>query len=116
MIIKSILAASTIALSATAAVAVPVDPGFSQGASITLGDATAIRACAEEFGGDYTAVCFNRVNTLTVGPLTRETERVVRVSCDRRFPRTDKTTRGRVASTFCPQVEAGTLAPAPFLL
>ena len=116
MIIKSIFAASAVALTATASLARPVDPGFSQGTSITLGDATAIRACAEEVGGDYTAVCFNRVNTLTVGPFTRDTERVVRVACDRRFPRTDKTTRGRVASEFCPQVNAGTLAPAPFLL
>jgi len=116
MIIKSLVAASAVALSATASIAVPVDPGFSQGTSLTLGDATSIRACAEEFGGAYTAVCFNRVNTLTVGPFTRDTERVVRVACDRRFPRTDKTTRGRVAAEYCPQVEAGTLAPAPFLL
>ena len=117
MIIKSLVAASAVALSATASIAVPVDPGFSQvPVTVNRSEASSIRACATEFGGAYTAVCYNQVTGLQVGPLDFSNENVVRVSCDRRFPRTDKTTRGQVAREFCPQVEAGTLAPAPFLL
>ena len=114
MIIKSILAASTIALSATAAVAVPVDPGFSQGASLTRGDAFNIRACRADFPGPIDSVCFNRINTFTVGSFTRNFERVTKVSCDRRvYPDTQ---RGRIATEFCPQLEAGTLYTPAFIL
>ena len=117
MIIKTLAAASAAALTATASIAAPVDPGFSQvPVTVNRAGAASIRACATEFGGDYTAVCYNQVTGLRVGPVDFSKENVVRVSCDRRFPRTDKTTRGQVAREFCPQVEAGTLAPAPFLL
>jgi len=117
MIIKSIAAASAVALSATASFATPVDPGFGQvPVSINRAGAASIRACSETFDGPYSAVCYNQVTGLQVGPLDFSKENVVRVSCDRRFPRTDKTTRGQIAREFCPQVEAGTLAPAPFLL
>ena len=117
MIIKTLAAASAAALTATASIAAPVDPGFGQvPVTINRAGAASIRACATEFGGAYTAVCYNQVTGLQVGPVDFSNEKVVRVSCDRRFPRTDKTTRGQVAREFCPQVEAGTLAPAPFLL
>lgn len=120
MIIKSILAASTVALTATAAVAAPtLDPEF----GINRSDAASIRACAEEFGGDYTAVCYNQITSgsislfdVPLAPISWSNERVVRVSCDRRAPYSLNTTRGQIAREFCPQVEAGTLAPAPFLL
>ena len=117
MIIKTLAAASAAALTATASIAAPVDPGFGQvPVTINREGAASIRACATEFGGDYTAVCYNQVTGLRVGLVDFSKENVVRVSCDRSFPRTDKTTRGQVAREFCPQVEAGTLAPAPFLL
>jgi hypothetical protein len=112
----SALAVTALAVPA-ASVASQVDPGFSQvPVTINRAGATSIRACTEEFGGAYTAVCYNQVTGLQVGPLDFSKENVVRVVCDRRFPRTDKTTRGQVASEFCPQVDAGVLAPAPFLL
>jgi len=117
MIIKTLAAASAAALTATASIAAPVDPGFGQvPVTINRAGAASIRACATEFGGAYTAVCYNQVTGLQVGPVDFSNEKVVRVSCDRRFPRTDESTRGQVAREFCPQVEAGTLAPAPFLL
>ena len=117
MIIKTLAAASAAALTATASIAAPVDPGFGQvPVTINREGAASIRACATEFGGTYTAVCYNQVTGLKAGPVDFSNEKVVRVSCDRNFPRTDKTTRGQVAREFCPQVEAGTLAPAPFLL
>ena len=117
MIIKTLAAASAAALTATASIAAPVDPGFGQvPVTINRAGAASIRACATEFGGTYTAVCYNQVTGLKAGPVDFSNEKVVRVSCDRNFPRTDKTTRGQVAREFCPQVEAGTLAPAPFLL
>ena len=84
--------------------------------TVNRAGAASIRACATEFSGSYDAVCYNQVTGLLIGPVDFTKENVVRVSCDRRFPRTDKTTRGQVAREFCPQVEAGSLAPAPFLL
>ena len=108
MIIKSILAASAVTLAASASLAADV--------SINRDGAASIRACTETAGELYTAVCYNQVTGLQIGPVDFRKENVVRVSCDRRFPRTDKTTRGQVAREFCPQVDAGVLAPAPFLL
>ena len=102
-------------LGASSVTAAPVDPGFGQvPVSIDRSGAAAIRACATEFGGDYTAVCYNQTTTTSVGERERATERVVRVRCD--VPRAAVTTRGRVATEFCPAVRAGSLAPAPFLL
>ena len=108
MIIKSILAASAATLAASASLAADV--------SINRDGAASIRACSETVGGPYTAVCYNQVTGLKVGPVDFSKENVVRVSCDRSFPRTDKTTRGQVAREFCPQVNEGELSPAPFLL
>lgn len=108
MIIKSILAASALAFAASSSLAADV--------SINRAGAASIRACSETAGGPYSAVCYNQVTGLRVGPLDFSKENVVRVSCDRRAPYTLKTTRGQVAREFCPQVDAGTLAPAPFLL
>ena len=51
-----------------------------------------------------------------VAPIYRTVTRTVRVKCDTKFDRSDKTTRGQVAAEFCPQVEAGALDPAPFLM
>ena len=112
----SALAVTALAVPA-ASVARQVDPGFGQvPVTVNRAGAASIRACATEFGGDYTAVCYNQVTGLQVGRLDFTKENVVRVSCDRRFPRTDKTTRSKVAREFCPLVNAGVLAPAPFLL
>ncbi len=106
-----------------ALVAAPVSaaPNLAPHISIDRGDATSIRSCSVEFGGPYSAVCYNQTTTVTatvlpepVSPFTREKERVVRVRCD--VPHAASTLRGKVASEFCPQVRAGTLAPAPFLL
>ena len=108
MIIKSVLAASALALAASSSLAADV--------SINRAGAASIRACSETAGGPYSAVCYNQVTGLQVGPLDFSKENVVRVSCDRRAPYTLKTTRGQIAREFCPQVEAGTLAPASFLL
>ena len=108
MIIKSILAASALALAASSSLAADV--------SINRAGAASIRACSETAGGPYSAVCYNQVTGLQIGPLDFSRENVVRVSCDRRAPYTVKITRGQVAREFCPQVEAGVLAPAPFLL
>ena len=120
MIIKSILAASTVALSATSAIAAPV---LAPSADIVRGDAYAIRACGTEANGEFNSVCYNEVTSGSVSlfgvplaPISWSNERVRRVSCDSRIPRSDETTRGQVAREFCPQVDAGTLAPAPFLL
>ena len=95
--------------------AASVDPGFSQvPVTVSRSGAAVIRSCAEEFGGDYTAVCYNQTTKVAVGQRERATERVVRVRCD--VPHAASTTRGQVAAEFCPAVRAGTLAPAPFLL
>ena len=125
---RALLLTAAAATFASPALARPLDPGFNQNTidpvvTISRADAASIRSCATEFGGAYTAVCYNQVTNGTASllgvpvlPFSWSKERVVRVSCDRRFPRTDKSTRGRVAIEFCPQVKAGTLKPAPFLL
>ena len=99
-------------LGATSVSAAPVDGGVP--VTINRSGAASIRSCAEEFGGDYTAVCYNQTTTVASSERERATERVVRVRCD--VPRAEVTTRGQVADEFCPAVDAGTLAPAPFLL
>ena len=115
MKIFAIIPAALIA--ASPAMAGRVDPGFSQGL-ITRGDAFAIRSCGDAYGV-RNDVCYGQRTTGEVFPFSRsvgiEVDRyhTVRVNCARRH--TEKTTRGAVAREFCPQVEAGTLAPAPFL-
>ena len=115
--IKSILAASAALVAGSSAFAVPLDPAFAQG-QVVRGDAYAIRSCGDAYG-PRVDVCYNQDTTGEVFPLSRgigltiDRTRVVRVSCDR--PHAANTTRGEVAAEFCPQVEAGTLAPAPFL-
>ena len=115
---KSILAATAAVVAGGAAFAAPVDPGFGQN-TIVRGEAYAIRACGDAYG-PREDVCYNQNTTGSVFPFSRNIgievnrTRVVRVDCDRRL-RADGTTRGEVAAEFCPQVEAGTLAPAPFL-
>ena len=94
-----------------------VDPDFGQvPVTVNRAGAATIRACSTEFNGAYNAVCYNQVTGLKIGRLDLQKENVVRVVCDRRFPWTDKTTRGQIGREFCPQVDAGTLSPAPFLL
>jgi hypothetical protein len=111
---KALLIIPALLLGATS-VSAGVDSDFGQvPVSIDRSGAASIRSCAEEFGGDYTAVCYNQTTTVAVGERERATERVVRVRCD--VPRATVTTRGAVAAEFCPQVRAGILAPAPFLL
>ena len=115
--IKSILAASAALVAGSSAFAVPLDPASAQG-QVVRGDAYAIRSCGDAYG-PRVDVCYNQDTTGEVFPLSRgigltiDRTRVVRVSCDR--PHAANTTRGEVAAEFCPQVEAGTLAPAPFL-
>ena len=112
---KALAIIPALMLGATSVSAAPVDPGFSQvPVTVNRSGAAVIRSCAEEFGGDYTAVCYNQTTTVAVGERERATERVVRVRCD--VPHAASTTRGQVAAEFCPAVRAGTLAPAPFLL
>jgi len=102
-------------MAASPAMAGRVDPGFSQ-SYITRGDAYAIRSCGDAYG-IREDVCYNQVTSGVIDlrgiGIDFSRSRVVRVDCDRRHG--GKTTRGAVAREFCPQVEAGTLAPAPFL-
>ena len=112
---KSLAIIPALLIGATSVSAAPVDTGFSQHViTVNRSGAATIRACAEEFGGDYTAVCYNQTTTVSGERFERSTERVVRVSCD--VPHSAVTTRGQVAAEFCPLVLEGTLAPAPFLL
>ena len=104
-------------IAATPVSALQVDPGFSQG-TITRGPAYAIRSCGDAYG-PRVDVCYNEALTGEVFPLSRgvglevERYRTVRVACDR--PHAEGTRRGDIAAEFCPAVDAGTLAPAPFL-
>ena len=104
-------------LAAAPVSAVQVDPAFSQG-QITRGPAYAIRSCGDAYG-PRVDVCYNEAITGEVFPFSRgvglevERYRTVRVACDRRHA--EGTRRGSIAREFCPQVAAGTLAPAPFL-
>ena len=106
-------------IAAAPANAYVVDPGFSQG-SINRGPAYAIRSCAREAYGPRVDVCYNEVISGEWFPFSRgvgldyERSRVRQVACDRRHSL--ETRRGKIAAEFCPQVEAGTLAPAPFLM
>ena len=115
---KSILAATAAIVAGGSAFAAPVDPGFGQN-TIVRGEAYAIRSCGDAYG-PREDVCYNQNTTGEVFPFSRgvgltvNRTRVVRLDCDRRV-HADDTTRGEVAREFCPQVEAGTLAPAPFL-
>ena len=115
---KSIIAATAALVAGGAAFAAPVDPGFGQN-TVVRGEAFAIRSCGDAYG-PRVDVCYNQNTTGSVFPFSRNIgievnrSRVVRVSCDRRVY-SDDTTRGKIAKEFCPQVEAGTLAPAPFL-
>jgi hypothetical protein len=106
-------------LAATPVTAASIQPA----ASITRGDATAIRSCREVYGGPFTAVCYGQktegsvsILDVPVLPITWTNTRTVRVSCESRIPWGDKSTRGQVVREFCPRVWDGTLAPAPFLL
>ena len=106
---RALLLAAAATVFAAPVAAMPIET------SISRGDATSIRSCQRDFGGAFNSVCFNRVYTIGLGPLNFEKERVGRVRCDLGFWRTGATDRGSIAQEFCPQVEAGTLAPAPFL-
>ena len=116
---KSILAASAALIAGGSAFAAPVDPGFGQN-TIVRGDAYAIRSCGDAYG-PRTDVCYNQATTGEVFPFSRgiglevTRYRTVRVNCAADFDRSDKSTRGQVATEYCPQAAAGTLAPAPFL-
>ena len=113
-------------LAATPVTAQQVDPDFSQNTidpavEMSRGEPFAIRACPTK--GKMNAVCYNQVTYGTatllgvpVSPFTWAKERVVVVKCDRRFPYTNQTTRGSIGRDYCPQVKAGTLDPAPFLM
>mgnify|MGYP001315222825 CR=1 FL=1 len=117
--IKSILLTSAAILAGGSALAAPLDPAFAQG-QITRGEAYAIRSCGDAYG-PKDDVCYNQNTTGEVFPLSRgigltvDRTRVVRINCSIGVDRSDKTTRGQVATEYCPQVAAGTLAPAPFL-
>jgi|TARA_B100000073_G_scaffold283702_1_gene244791 hypothetical protein len=114
---KSIIAATAAIVAGGSAFAAPVDPGFGVN-TIVRGEAYAIRSCGDAYG-PRVDVCYNQDTTGSIFPFSRnigisvDRTRVVRVACDR--PHAEGTTRGEVAAEFCPQVEAGTLAPAPFL-
>jgi len=112
---KALAIIPALLLGATSVSANGLDSDFGRvPVSIDRSGAASIRACATEFGGDYVAVCYNQTTTVAVGEREVATERVVRVRCD--VPRAAVTTRGAIAAEFCPQVSAGTLNPAPFLM
>ena len=113
---KSLAIIPALLLGATS-VSAGVDSDFGRTpVTINRSGAASIRSCSAELGGGYTELCYNQTTTVRVGDRLRErsTERVVRVRCD--VPHTADTTHGAVAREFCPQVRAGTLAPASFLL
>ena len=107
------------ALLAATPVNAVVDPGFSQ-STINRGPAYAIRACAREAYGPFVDVCYNEVISGEWFPFSRgvglDYERYAtrQVACDR--PHSLDTRRGQIAAEFCPLVDAGVLAPAPFLM
>ena len=102
---------------AVTALAVPAASLASQvPVTVNRAGAASIRACSTKQIGARDAVCYNQVTGIQIGSLDITKENVVRVSCDSRFPRTNESVRAQVAREFCPQVDAGTLAPAPFLL
>ena len=115
---KSLALIPAALIAATPVAAYQVDPAFSQG-SINRGPAYAIRACAREAYGPRVDVCYNEVISGEWFPFSRgvgldyERFRTRQVACDR--PHAEGTRRGDIAVEFCPAVEAGTLAPAPFL-
>ena len=118
--LKSILAASAVLATGSAAFAAPTYIGPS--ADISRGDAFAIRACGDAYQA-FDSVCYNQTTTavlsvldVPVAPVTRTFERVHRVKCDVRFERGDESLRAQIANEFCPAVADGSLAPAPFLL
>ena len=114
---KSIIAAGILLASAPAALAFPVDGGFSQG-QVSRGEPFAIRACGDAYSTP-SDVCYGQWTRGEVFPFSRgvglEVNRykTVRVSCD--APRIGGTRRGNIAKQYCPEVRAGNLAPAPFL-
>ena len=114
---KSLALIPAALIAATPVSAFQVDPGFGQG-TITRGPAYAIRSCGDAYG-PRVDVCYNEALTGEVFPFSRgvglevERYRTVRVSCDR--PQAEGSRRGAIAREFCPAVDAGTLAPAPFL-
>ena len=112
---KSLAIIPALLLGATSVSAGGVDSGYGQvPVSINRSGAAVIRSCQQKVDGRFNSVCYNQTTTARVGELTRVTERVVRVNCS--APRVESTTRGAVANEFCPQVRAGTLNPAPFLM
>ncbi len=117
--IKPILAASLALAAGSSAFASPAYIGPS--VDISRGDAFAIRACGDAYS-IADSVCYNQTRTTTlsildvpVAPITRTSTRTVRVKCDTKFDRSDKSTRGQVALEFCPEVESGYLPRASFL-
>ena len=114
---KSIIAAGILLASAPAALAFPVDGGFSQG-QVSRGEPYAVRACGDVCG-TFSDVCYGQWTRGEFFPFSRgvgiEVDRykTVRVSCDR--PHVEGTRRGNMAKEYCPEVRAGNLAPAPFL-
>ena len=86
---------------------------------VTRGGATAIRACGDAYA-ERDSVCYNRILTVTTTVLDGRAEasleigRARRVRCDVQHPA--NTERAALAAEFCPAVEDGSLAPAPFLL
>ena len=107
-------------IAATPALATPtVDPSF----EIERGAANNIRSCSYEAYGPLVAVCYNQTTTsrasilgVPVSPWKRVVERVVRLDCRSRIAYPEGSTRAAVVREFCPQVIAGTLPAAPFLL
>ena len=118
---KALALIPALLISASPAVATPVDPGFSQG-QVTRGSAFAIRSCRIGFGGPMLGVCYNQITSGEVFPFSRgvgleiNRERLVQTDCRTRIAYPSGSTRGAVVNEFCPQVIQGTLAPAPFLL
>ena len=95
-----------------AALTLMAAPAVSQSVTkeITRGDATNIRSCQSEFGGQFDDVCYNRITSglFWLGPLPTPVsvtkERVTQLNCDRRVEYKAGTDRAAIAAEFCPKV------------
>ena len=111
---KALLAIPALFAMATPSVAGTIEPSI----TYERGAPTSIRACGDAYM-PFDSVCFNQVRSTKVGFggvtwFEREVNPAIRVRCRDSF--VVDGVRAQVAREYCPQVEAGTLAPAPFLI
>lgn len=110
---KALLAIPALFALATPSVAGTIEPSI----TYERGAPTAIRSCGDAYG-PRDSVCYNQIRSTKVGFsgvtwFEREVNPAVRVRCRDRF--VVDGVRAQVAREYCPLVDAGLLAPAPFL-